>query len=741
MLAPSFDMRFSALAWFVSVAVVSVVLAVDRASAEEPLFLVRDGQSQCTIVRGRDDDFAAERLQRYLTEKGGVAVDIVTADRWERPEKSGFVVLGSAASNPWVAKIAKEQGIDVAAARLTDQGYVAQRVSWLGKEGLLLAGGGRDGALYAVVDLTRDKLESSDRSVWVGSLGLRQIPRLRYRWFWDWDCRMDWGAPGKANSTCGGPYEKPASSFLEDGKRCVDFMADHKFNGLILWGFLRDSHGGVAAGQELCRYARRRSVRILPGVGTNDSYGGYYYQGKHPFNMATWLAEHPEVRARDKAGKTLGSACPSNPVHLEWLDRGAKWFFDTFEVGGANLEMGDLFVCYCDTCQKTRQAIPSREPDYYKDMAISHRVTLRTMRQLAPEAWLSYATYTGYTPEMLRDRPQFLSLIPEDAICQWTLTGMASKWPGTPGPAKHNLGYLHWCSAFTCCKNQDDFYLEEIRNICRDAAASSFEGLDTYGELSPERPNVEIFYLAWEAFLWNPEMTVEQFVDQRLGPLYGGSQAARALLEIMPLVKTDKQRQNPQNCSAARRLAESARTAASPEGRPRWDRLLASLEHHQRVAEDRIEESRRQEAAARSGQKVPVASVKASDEDISGSHPASKAIDESVAEPAGYWLTKRNHPRQAWIELTLAQPTKVNRVSLFHQIDAGHYRSLDYRICVRRDGAWAPVATVRNNERAGWTSHQFPPVVTDAVRLEITRSAHGDRMGVGEIEVRNDQTP
>jgi hypothetical protein len=84
----------------------------------------------------------------------------------------------------------------------------------------------------------------------------------------------------------------------------------------------------------------------------------------------------------------------------------------------------------------------------------------------------------------------------------------------------------------------------------------------------------------------------------------------------------------------------------------------------------------------------------------------------------------------------LAEPSKVNRVVLFHQLNRAHYRSLDYRVCVRRDGNWVPVVTVRNNEHAGWIAHTFPEAVTDAVRLEITRSAYGDRMGVGEIEVR-----
>ena len=70
---------------------------------------------------------------------------------------------------------------------------------------------------------------------------------------------------------------------------------------MILWGFLRDTHGGVEASKELCRYASRRGVRILPGVGTSG-YAGYYYEGKNEFNADTWLARHPELRAVERNG-------------------------------------------------------------------------------------------------------------------------------------------------------------------------------------------------------------------------------------------------------------------------------------------------------------------------------------------------------------------------------------------------------------------------------------------------------
>ncbi len=712
-----------------------VLLPATLAVADEDLWLVHDGQARCAIVAGREDDFAGDRLRRWLTKMSGARVDVLQADDGRLPDNRCIVLVGSAASNDWIRKLNGKYGLRASPRELTSQGYVAKRIRDQGRDWLVLVGGGRDGAIHAVADMINWHLNRTDRSVWIGPCDTRQIPRMKYRWFWNWDHRMDWGGPGRTGHTMGGggTYSKNPEAFLIDCKNCINYMADHKFNGLILWGFLRDTHGGIEASRKLCRYARHRGVRILPGVGTSG-YAGYFFEGEHRFNASTWLAQHPELRSIARDGKPTSAPCPSNQTNQEWLDQGAQWLFKNFEIGGVNLEMGDFLVCHCDGCKKARAAIRSDEPDYYKDMAISHMVTLKTMRKLAPEAWLSYATYTGYNAGMMRNPPKFISMIPTDAICQWTLTHMAPRWPAGVRPmTKHNVGYLHWCNRST--NTADDFYLQSVRAICRNAAAAEFEGLDTYGELSPVRPNVEIFYLAWEAFSWNPEMTVDQFVDQRLGRLYGGVKPARALLKIIPLVRTRKLREDPRNCLLACTLAEEALETAAPSGRQRWGRLIAYLKRHANAATTRLEQQRHAAALVRTGKKIEVVSVKASDEEKSGWN-AAKAVDGNVKEPEGYWLTRKNNPQQAWLELTFARPEKINRAVLFHQLDPGHYRSLDYRIAVRADGQWKQVVAVKNNQQAGWVAHAFDPVVTDAVRLDITRSAYGNRMGVGEFELR-----
>lgn len=610
----------------------AAVFLTSASSAEDRLWLVQNGLPRAAIIRGGADDFAAERLAQGLAQACCGAIEVRSAGNGSLPDGKCIVLVGTADSNPLLRRVAGAVHLEVSQRALTDQGYLARRVRYQGRDWLILAGGGRDGAIHAVADLVNWRLRHDGRNAWLGPLDARQVPRFRYRWFWTWDNRMDWGGPGKAVDVMGGGnYRKPPEAFLMDYKRCVDFMVDHKFNGLIVWGFLRDGHGGIEAGRELCRYASRRGVRILPGVGTSG-YGGYYYEGKHPFNAATWIAQHPELRAVEKSGKPHAAPCPSKKANQDWLDRGARWLFENFEVGGVNLEMGDFFVCYCDQCRRTRAAIASDEPDYYKDMAISHSVTLKTMRRLRPDAWLSYATYTGYTAEMMKRTSKLLAMISEDAICQWTLTGMVPRWPVNVRPmASHNLGYLHWCNRST--HTEDDFYLNQIQAICRRAAEAGLEGLDTYGELSDQRPNAELFYLAWEAFLWDPAMTVQRFAEERLAPLYGGKQAAGLLLEIIPLVATQAQRDDLSRVVKARELARSARAIASPDGSARWNRLEAYLARQEQLVRKRKEEQQRRRAAAQAGRKVMNNSVKASDGDRGEKWFAANAVEDNVDEP------------------------------------------------------------------------------------------------------------
>ncbi|MBN2307605.1 MAG: discoidin domain-containing protein [Candidatus Hydrogenedentes bacterium] len=115
--------------------------------------------------------------------------------------------------------------------------------------------------------------------------------------------------------------------------------------------------------------------------------------------------------------------------------------------------------------------------------------------------------------------------------------------------------------------------------------------------------------------------------------------------------------------------------------------------------------------------------------------PALNAVDGDTSEPEGLWQTLRNSPESAWLELRLREPVRMTGVRIYHQLDAGYYRSVDYSIACEADGAWKPVATVEGNTATGWRDHPFEPIETAAVRIDIQKSEHGFRMGLNEVEL------
>ncbi len=400
-------------------------------------------------------------------------------------------------------------------------------------------------------------------------------PPFEQRYFWTWDHRMEWSDRGEGRSVMGGGgrYQKTTEDFLQDYKRLIAFMADHGFNALVIWGFVRDSHGGVAASQELCRYARAKGVRICPGVGTSG-YEGYVFEGNHQYNISTWLKAHPELRAIGRDGRPRNALCPTKPENIKWLNEGCRWLFKTFEIGGINFEIGDFFVCYCDHCRAARAAMGTTEADYYKDMAISTAPVMRVAHEMDPEAWLSYATYTGFDQAMMNNPPDWPKLLPEYAICQWTLTGMYRQWPrGLRPPTPRNIGYLHWANKST--HTQDQFYVARVREACKNASDAGFLGLSVYGEMPASRINIEITYRAFEFFMDDPDRSVEQFGAGPVAEMFGQAGAKAALGLVLELEKRAHDRE-----LLERRAAECRKWAATAQGAAHrnWQRLAAFLE-------------------------------------------------------------------------------------------------------------------------------------------------------------------
>jgi hypothetical protein len=64
--------------------------------------------------------------------------------------------------------------------------------------------------------------------------------------------QIDWG--------CINAYVKAPEAYVADYRRLIDWASRNRFNGVIVWGFLRDSHGGIAAAQTICKYANEVCV-------------------------------------------------------------------------------------------------------------------------------------------------------------------------------------------------------------------------------------------------------------------------------------------------------------------------------------------------------------------------------------------------------------------------------------------------------------------------------------------------
>ena len=334
---------------------------------------------------------------------------------------------------------------------------------------------------------------------------------------------MNWALdePGAHKSGCNNPYEKRPESFVKDYKELIDYMQQHKFNGLVIWGFLRDSRGGIESARRICEYGRKKGIRVIPGVGVL-SYGGVYYEGNHRYNMDTHLGKYPSLAATDingekmytpdKFSKNMTVACPSRKENIEWMQEAADWLSREFAIGGVNLETGDYGVCYCDRCREKSSANRERRVSVV-DMARVLPSICRIIKKNKKEAWITYAVYTDFSGEDLFGEERedkitdALKQIPDYAVAQYTLTNMVKENAirrKTKPKTTHNIGYIHQGSP-----SQPDAVAPTIR-ACKLAAEYGLEGIAIYGEVSHKNLSHELNYLTFEHFSNNPGAPAEE---------------------------------------------------------------------------------------------------------------------------------------------------------------------------------------------------------------------------------------
>lgn len=467
---------------------------------------------------------------------------------------------------------------------------------------ILVTGGPFSGVIYGVEALTQRHSETAGSGVRVSRASVDESPALSYRTFWTWDHSSNWDLTQIGHQEIGvfNPYGKPPGGFLSDYKRMVDFCSAHQIAAIIVYGFLRDSHGGVGAAQELCQYANERGVRILPGIAIG-SYGGVYWEGNHRYNLATWLSQNSGFASdmeKDigfqiqdlsfplsfpRSDYTL-SACPSEPRNMEWMEEAVSWLAETFEIGGINIESGDYGVCGCDRCITRRGERESGDRRYGHEESWSHSDLADNFPRLHTAAtkarddlWIFCELQWDNLFDPEAQAP--LSALPSGAIYQHTLN--RSYWNRVESeltrkdietlPTETNIFRSQFASQWNGDERTERYAYSApvFSQMARKAHEVGVQGLTVWGEASPFNVSNELSYLAFGRFAFDPTLSWIDFIRQEVSPRLGGDAAGESFLSIVDELDTN-------HTLAITRLRElqgratDGITSTSGDARGRW---------------------------------------------------------------------------------------------------------------------------------------------------------------------------
>jgi hypothetical protein len=435
-----------------------------------------------------------------------------------------------------------------------------------GVPSITVSGGPFSGVIYGVEELIQRRTTATGTGFTVDRRKTIQTPGLPYRAFWTWDHTTNWDLDQIGHQEIGvtNSYAKPPDGFLADYKRMIDFMSQHRIAAVTIYGFFRDTHGGVEAAQELCRYANQRGVRILPGIAIN-AYGGIYWDGNHHYNLATWLRAHPELAAEMERPAEfqindlafplffdndvyMARGCSSRLENQRWMEEGVAWLAESCDIGGLNIEAGDYGICVCPYCQRRRaereEALrrdnseaswsPSDMTDFFPRLAeIAHATR--------PDLWV----YAEIQWDQILDAAALAPLqsLPDSGIYQYTFN--RTYWQRTlreltpehmaSVPTKTNVFRAQFCSQWNGDRRTERYRFNgrDLAEMVWKAAACGMQGVTMFGEVSPFETATELSYLAFARFSYDPSLTWDQFLTEEVAPRLGGDTAATRFLELV----------------------------------------------------------------------------------------------------------------------------------------------------------------------------------------------------------------
>jgi hypothetical protein len=423
-----------------------------------------------------------------------------------------------------------------------------------------ITGGPFSGVVYGVRELLRrtKAIRPGEYGLEVGNFA--DEPAMAHRTFFTWDHSTNWDVEQAGQQETGAlnTYQKAPEAFLSDYTRAVDFASENRISALTVYGLLRDIHGGADAARTLCTYAAERGVRIIAGVGIN-SYGGIYFDGDHPFNLATWLRQRPELAAQ--LSPDIGfhidemppmsfprseyalATCPSRPENLEWNAEAIRWLVRDIGVGGINWETGDYGQCQCADCRATALPGSANQSWSYQAMARSYPRLLDEARAAARPGqtlWNYIELYWDGILDVEGQRP--IADLPDDAIYQycvnkgfWEASGhrltreLVSRLP-------HPNVVLRTHAASQWNRQRYAFAAPLIADMAARAGAAGMNGMTLFAEPSPYHPTNEFGYLALSRFTWSPDLPWDQFWAEEVAPRLGGVEAADHFVRSVALV-------------------------------------------------------------------------------------------------------------------------------------------------------------------------------------------------------------
>lgn len=365
-------------------------------------------------------------------------------------------------------------------------------------------------------------------------------PGLSHRVLWTWDHSTNWDDRILGQQEIGAlnAYQKPTEAFGADYRRLVDFCSVHRISGIIVYGLLRDSHGGVDAARELCDYATARGVRIIAGVGIN-AYGGIYFDGHHQYNLATWLRRRPDLAAtmpkhigfdiddfgdmHFPASEYMMAACPSQPDNLAWHRDAIEWLLDTIPVGGINFETGDYGSCACDRCaantggERTSWSYGAMRSVYPTLLEAARRPGLR---HLVEVYWDNIFDIEAQKP---------LADLPDDVAYQYCVN--KSFWVENRDRLTaehvqrlpHSVNVLRTHAGSQWNKQRYSWVPELFADMATRSGAAGMRGMGIFAEPSAYHPTNEINYVAYAAFSWNPRLSWDSFWRNEVEPRFAGA--------------------------------------------------------------------------------------------------------------------------------------------------------------------------------------------------------------------------